>query len=330
MAALENNGITVGPWPLPGTAKRSDVLGNLFTPGSLFAYELRPLPYDNLGEALASGDISSIDDYVAPYSTFTLNATAIPTEPDEVIVSCSFKPPAYAEALGIPPGIPYPAIRPFKAILEEPNPSSPPNRTGSELPVTIPESPQWNAPASEEPYLTALNSGATATLIGYYSEKAWYDREWVLRYPNCLARVNSEGVKAILPEDVPKGVPLDVEIFNDPEIRSTTVPTSITPATWYPATKADAEMFDSPEMLPLLQSCEGIISYKATEIKKLRFFYVVFIERILVGRTMPDLVWYPCFMTVQYNSRYAEQRLQYALSLPKTPADLPIPTFPNA
>ena len=114
MAALENNGITVGPWPLLGTARRSDVLGNLFTPGSLFAYELRPLPYDNLGEAIANGDISSIDDYVAPYSTFTLNATAIPTEPDEIIVSCSFKPPAYAEALGIPPGIPYPAIRPLR------------------------------------------------------------------------------------------------------------------------------------------------------------------------------------------------------------------------
>ena len=325
MAALENNNLTVGPWPLPGTAKRSDVLGNLFTAGSLFAYELRPIPYDNLTEALANGDISSIDDYVAPYSTFTLNAKAIPTEPDEIILSCSFKPPIYAEALGIPAGIPFPAIRPFKAILEEPNPTSPPNRTEALEPLDIKEGPTWTAPPSEEPYLVALNSGDTATLIGYYTEKAWYDRSWVLRYPNCLARVNADGIKAIKPDDVPKGVPLDMTIFDDPTVKSTDIPSFWTPERWYPKTKADAEMFDAPEMLPLLQTCSGIISYKATEIKKLRFFYVVFIERVLPGRTLSDLIWYPCFMTVQYNSRYAEQRLQYALSLPKTPTELQFP-----
>ncbi len=141
----------------------------------------------------------------------------------------------------------------------------------------------------------------------------------------CLARVNADGIKAIKPDDVPKGVPLDMTIFDDPTVKSTVIPSFWGPERWYPKTKADAEMFDAPEMLPLLQTCSGIISYKATEIKKLRFFYVVFIERVLPGRTLSDLIWYPCFMTVQYNSRYAEQRLQYALSLPKTPTELQFP-----
>ena len=95
MAVLENNGFTVGPWGLfLLLLKRSDVLGNLFIPGSLIppAYELRPIPYENMGEALTSGDISTLEDYVSPYATYTLNAKAIPSTPDEVILSCSFKP----------------------------------------------------------------------------------------------------------------------------------------------------------------------------------------------------------------------------------------------
>ena len=325
MAKLENNSLTVGPWPLPSTLRRSDVLGNLFTVGSLFAYELRPIPYDNIGKAISEGDISSIDDYVAPYSTFTLNAKAIPSDPDEVIVSCSFAPPAYAAALGIPPGIGMPQIRPFKTILEEPNPNSPPNRSGGIAPNIPAEGPTWTAPLSEEPYITSLSSGGTATLIGYFTEKAWYDREWILRYPNCLARVSNNGVQAIEPKDIPQGVPLDTnELFNNPKIVKPIL-SNITPTTWFPQTKADAELYDHPEMATLLANCQDIVSYKATEIKKVRFFFVVFIESILVGRTIPDLTWYPCFMTVQYNSKYSQQRIDTAIATPKTPKPLFIP-----
>lgn len=330
MAVLENNGMTVGPWPLPATLKRSDVLGNLFIPGSLIppAYELRPIPYEKMGEALASGDISTLEDYVAPYATFTLNAKAIPSTPDEVILSCSFKPPAWAEALGIFSD----DIRPFKVIVEEPNDGSDASRTASEDPVIIepPLGGLWDAPGSEEPYIKALDSGPTATLIGYYTEKAFYDREWYLRFSNCIARFSYLGIQYIKTEDIPQGIPLDLqELFSDPKI-ARPLSSPIKYDNWYPTTKADAQAFDSPQMPPYFDMCDGIISYKATEIRKLRYYYIVFIESLIGGATTPTLTWFPCFMTVQYNSKFAQQRLEAAIAATQV-ADrkllpLPIPT----
>tara|TARA_X000001036_G_scaffold364742_1_gene349025 strand:+ start:1617 stop:2612 length:996 start_codon:yes stop_codon:yes gene_type:complete len=314
MAILENNGFTVGPWPLPATLKRSDVLGNLFIPGSLVppAYELRPIPYENMGEALTNGDIATLEDYVSPYATFTLNAKAIPSTPDEVIVSCSFKPPYWAESLGIFSD----DIRPFKVIVEEPNDGSDASRTASEEPVIIepPIGGLWEAPGSGEPTIQALDSGPTATLVGYYTEKAFYDREWYLRFSNCLARFSYLGIQYINPKDVPQGVPLDLQVLFSNPLIAKTLPSTITTNNWYPETKADAQILDAPEMAYYLSTCEGIINYKATEIRKLRYYYIVFIESLIGGATTPTLTWFPCFMTVQYNSNFAQQRLAYAIA----------------
>lgn len=323
MAALEDNRFTVGLWPLPATMKRSNVLGNLLTPG-VGSFELRPIPYENMGEAIASGDISSLEDYIVPYQTFNLTVKAIPTLPGEVVTGVSFKPPVLANFVPIP-GVPD--ILPFAAIMEEPNATSPPLRTGGEEPVIPEPSSQWNPPLVEEPYILETISGnidgaATITLSGYYTEKAWYDRSWILRYSDCIASISGDGVKYIRTEDIPKGVPLDPEVlFADSKIAKQ-LPSSITPATWYPATKADAEMFDAPEMVSYLSTCEGIISYKATEIKKLRFSYMLYITSTVPGTTLPVITPVYAFMTVQYNSRYAEQRLQYALNIEKKSAPL--------
>tara|TARA_B100002019_G_scaffold274196_1_gene270929 strand:- start:541 stop:1539 length:999 start_codon:yes stop_codon:yes gene_type:complete len=330
MAILENNGMTVGPWPLPATLKRSDILGNLFIPGSLVppAYELRPIPFDKMGEALANGDIATLEDYVSPYATYTLTAKAIPSLPDEVILSCSFKPPAWAEALGIFSD----DIRPFKVIVEEPNPGADASRTASEDPVIIepPLGGLWDAPGSEETTIQTFDSGPTATLVGYYTEKAFYDREWYLRFSNCIARFSYLGIQYIKTDDVPQGIPLDLqELFSDPKIAKT-LPSDITYNNWYPQTKADAQAFDSPHMSKYFGMCDGIVSYKATEIRKLRYYYIVFIESLIGGATIPTLTWFPCFMTVQYNSNFAQQRLAAAIAATqaadRTPLPLPIPT----
>ena len=330
MAVLENNGVTVGPWPLPATLKRTDVLGNLFIPGGLIppAYELRPIAYDNMGEALTSGNIATLEDYVAPYSTFTLNAKAIPSSPDEVILSCSFKPPVWAESLGIFSD----DIRPFKVIVEEPNPGSDGSRTASEEPVIItpPLGGLWDAPGAEEPTIKALNSGPTATLIGYYTEKAFYDREWYLRFSNCFARFSYLGIQYIKSADVPQGIPLDLQVlFNDPKI-ARMLPSNITFTNSYPQTKVDAQAFDSPQMPLYFSMCDGIISYKATEIRKLRYYYICWIESLIGASTTPTLTWFPCFMTVQYNSNFAQQRLTAAIAATQVanriPLPLPLPT----
>lgn len=310
MATLLDDRLTVGIWPLPGTAKRANLLAGIVTPG-FGSYELRPLAFENMAEAVANGDLASIDDYIAPYQTFTLVATAIPTEPDEIIVSVSFDP--------LPP---LGAFTPFKAILEEPNPLTQPNRSGADEPQEIIPSPNWDPPIVAEPYIKVLNGVTTATIVGYYTEKAFYDREWILRYPDVIARISGEGVRYLKYEDIPQGVPFDPKLFDKAPFAAST----ITPATWYPATKADAEILDAPQMEQYITQSSGIVSYKASEIRKLRFFYMCYIISTtpapVTGIPVPKTTIIPCFMTVQNNMSVAEKRLSYALNKPKVPAPL--------
>lgn len=318
MATLLDDRFTVGLWPLPGTAKRADLLSGIVTPG-VGTFELRPLAFENVAEAIANGDISSIDDYIAPYQTFTLTVTAIPSPetPDEIITSVTFEPVA---------GIPFPVITPFKAILEEPNPFTKKSRTGAENPQEITPSPNWEPPIVKEPYIQCLPGGTTATIGGYYTEKAFYDREWILRYPDAIAKISGSGVRYLRYENIPQGVPFDPILFDTAPI----APSTISPSTWYATTKADAEILDAPQMQQYLSTCSGIVSYKASEIRKLRFFYVVIINSLIpppigTGPPIPKVTVIPVFMTVQNNYSWAQKRLQYALNIPKTPRPLLAP-----
>lgn len=306
MATLLDDRLTVGLWPLPGTAKRANLLEGIVTPG-VGGYELRPLAFENMAEAVANGDISSIDDYISPYQVFTLVVTAIPTFPDEVILSVSFDP--------IPP---IPAFTPFKAIMEEPNPLTLPSRTGAEKAQEIIPSPNWDPPLVNEQYIQTIGGINTATIGGYYTEKAFYDREWILKFPDVIARISGEGVKYLRYEDIPQNVPFDPILFD----QAPNAPSGITPATWYSLTKADAEILDAPSMEQYLKKTSGIVSYKASEIRKLRFFYIITITSNLPGTSLPLTTTIPAFMTVQNNSSWAQKRLAYALNTPKVPTPL--------
>lgn len=302
MPIIEDNGITVGPWPLPMTLARADILAGLVTPG-VGSIELRPLPFENLSNAIAEGDISGIFDYVAPYQVFTVTVTVLP-EGDEVIQSVSFDP-----SIG---GLPLPVLTPFAAILEEPNPMTLPSRTGTDKPQIIPPSGMWSPPSVNEPSVISFGGTNTATLAGFYTEKAFFDRRWILKFPDCVARIGSDGIRYLRFSEIPQGVALEEELFDTAPI----LPSGITPLNWYPVTRADAEILDSPLMEPLLRKCEGIISYKASEIRKLRFFYNIIIV------TDKGTSFKPVFMTVQNQQKWTQSRLQYALALPKTPTNL--------
>ena len=306
MATLLDDRLTVGIWPLPGTAKRADLLSGVVTPG-VGSFELRPLAYENMAEAVENGDVSSVDDYISPYQVFSLTVTAIPTLPDEIILNVSFDP--------IPP---VPAFTPFKAIIEEPNPVTLVSRTGAEKPQEILPSPNWNPPLVNEEFIQTLGGVTTATIGGYYTEKAFYDREWVLKFPDVIARISGAGVRYLKYEKIPQGVPFDPLLFDTAPI----APSSITPATWYSLTKADAEILDAPQMAQYLEQTSGIVSYKASEIRKLRFFYIITITSKLPGTLIPIKTTIPAFMTVQNNSSWAQQRLLYALNTPKAPRPL--------
>lgn len=306
MATLLDDRLTVGIWPLPGTAKRANLLEGIVTPG-VGSFELRPLAYENMAEAVENGDVSSVDDYISPYQVFSLTVTAIPTLPDEIILNVSFDP--------IPP---VPAFTPFKAIIEEPNPLTLPSRTGAEEPQEIVPSPNWEPPLVNEPSIQTLGGVTTATIGGYYTEKAFYDREWVLKFPDVIAKISGAGVRYLKYDQIPQGVPFDPLLFDTAPI----APSSITPATWYSVNKADAEILDAPQMAQYLEQTSGIVSYKASEIRKLRFFYIITITSKLPGTTIPIKTTIPAFMTVQNNSNWAQQRLTYALNTPKAPRPL--------
>ncbi len=303
MPIIENNGITVGPWPLPMTLLRSDVLANIATPG-VGAYELRPIPFENMGEAILEGDISGLNDYVAPYQPFQVTVSVLPDPTENAILNVSFDP-----SIG---GLPLPATTPFAAILEEPNPQTLPNRTGTSKPQIIPPNALWSAPAVTEATIQSFGGVTTATLAGFYTEKAFFDRTWILKYPDCVARIGYDGIRVLRISDIPQGVKLEPELFDAAPM----FPSPITPLNWYPATRADAEILDSPVMAGYLSTCEGIISYKASEIRKLRFFYNIIIV------TDKGVSFNPVFMTVQNQMRWAKSRLQYALNIPKTPTNL--------
>ena len=118
-------------------------------------------------------------------------------------------------------------------------------------------------------------------------------------------------------------MPFDPTLFDGAPI----APSSITPATWYAATKADAEILDAPQMQQYLTQSSGVVSYKASEIRKLRFFYIITITSVVPPSTLPITTTIPAFMTVQNNSSWAQKRLLYALNTPKAPKPLVFPVY---
>lgn len=352
MAAIVPNNISVGPYPLPDTLEyiAGRGLDAIATPYGTI--ELRPswkdvtLPErtaEAFVELLTNGTLSDRDDFIRTYEYFQLPITVIPTEPLEKI-SKVFARPLEVSLDGFPAG----------CILEDPNATSDPFSTFSEdaTDIDLKNSANWDISRISCPHINFANSlglnpteiataannstpgvpgvglSVTADLSGYFTEKHFYDREWILRYENAIVKFSSDGSKFIRTEDIPKGVAFDSDIIDKP------LPTGITYDNFYPQTKDDAEILESPLMDPYIRQAQGIISKKGSEIRKLRFFFLITIESYIApvnliappygtGITPFEIYNVPinsiytpilCHMTVNLDNTYSVNRFNYALA----------------
>jgi len=303
MAAIVPNNISVGPYPLPDTLEyiAGRGLDAIATPFG--AVELRPswkdvtLPERTLEafvELLTNGTLSDRDDFIRTYEYFQLPITVIPTLSLEKL-SKVYARPLEASLSGFPSG----------CILEDPNAESDPFRTFSETAedgtevepeIELRNSENWAIDKISCPHINFANAlglnpteiatassnntlgspgvglSITADLSGYFTEKHFFDREWILRYENALVKFSSDGSKFIRTEDIPKGVAFDSDVIDKP------LPTGITYDNFYPETKDDAEILEAPLMDRYIRQATGIISRKGSEIRKLRFFFTIMVE----------------------------------------------------
>jgi len=269
--------ITVGLYPLPATAPRASSVA--LVPAGV--YELKPV---------ASIIPDTEPNYVQPYEPFSIEVSAVPNIPDEKIISLTVTGPTYC-------------------VLEEPLPSFDSTRSlDAELEISA--SPLWVSGAFQESFIvnstTASGLTPVVTISGYYSERNFYDREWLLRYPDAIAKISGNGVQYELLEVINK----QEEIF-DPSMLVKTYPSSISAETFYPLSPADAKLYDSSAMINFISNCSDILSYKPSDIRKLRMFFEISI--------VSDKGTYPftAHMTVQNNMESAIERLRYAINTPK-------------
>ena len=278
MAILTVDGIQIGPFPLPTTALRSP-LPNIESATT----ELKPVPLIPDEEEAKKPENQKEPKYIKPYQVFELFIGATPTDPSDVINDII-------------------VVGPKKCILEEPIVdifSDLWERSGGEG-YEVPISPLWSsAGVVLEPFIVVTPglAGAPAKISGYYSERNFYDREWILEFADVKAKLSGDSITYTYG-------PLD-EIFGPDGIK-TGAPWN--PQTWYPLSPDAAKQLDSYQLERFIELCSGVSGYQPSDIKKLRFFYDIIIN----GDTI-----IPCHMTVENDNNFAGERLKYAINIEK-------------
>lgn len=268
MATLLVDGITVGPAPLPGPPTANPTLPPA-------AFEFRPQ-----AGTLPSGEGGPNTNYISTYQPFTLTVSAIPTAPLEVITSVTI-------------------LGPNRCILEDPLPGSDTTKSLNKE-LKIPVSPFWAPGLFLEP-LVVSTPGLPATISGYFTERNWYDRVITVSYLNAIAKFSSNGLFYAPLENFPKNLPFDLNAIK------IALPSTVNVNTFYPLTVAAAYKTESEILEPYLSTIGQVISYKGTDIKKLRFYFDVTVTSTL------GVYPFTAYMIVQYNQKAANERLKLLL-----------------
>lgn len=285
MAELFTDEIEVGLYPLPASATRAQKVVGL--PAG--DYEFKPT-VDIIPDAEPT--------YVKPYQNFSITIEGLPSLPNEVITHMSVTGPSYC-------------------ILEEPLPTYDTTRS-FDTEFEVPVSPLWVAPLYNEPFVFnsefAPGPAPLVTISGYFSERNFHDREWLLRLPNAIVKVSGQGVFYETLDVIEKKEAAG-ELF-DPSMLVREYPSSISAENFYPLTFADAKLYDAAVMEEWLKRCSDIISYKPSDIMKLRVFFDITIVSDK-GTFLST-----AHMTVQNDQDTAIKRLEYGINTPKVPVPL--------
>jgi hypothetical protein len=282
MATLLVDDYTVGYAPLPGPP-----VANLLLPGA--TYEFRPIP--------ASLDLTQAGpgaNYITTYQPFSIYIDAIPTVGGEYItgIDISF----------------------LTCICEDPLPGADTTRS-ADGPLKIKASPYWAPGLFLEPLVNIFPGvgGSPAIITGYFTERNFYDREIVVSYLNAIAKFNCNGFFYAPLAKFPTNLPFNLKKINIP------LPSNVNVNTFYPLSIATAYKTESEILESYFSSIGQVISYKGTDIKKLRFFFNVSIT------SNTGIYSSTAYMIVQYNQKAANKRLQFLLKRKNPKAVLNIP-----
>lgn len=297
MAQLLAGGVIVGaPYTvetLKRLAEESELSAALLIPRGM--YEIKPILsfvpqlIADVQNLVGSLEVDAVN-YISPYDVFNVTLTAVPSFQFERILNMTVKGP-------------------FACFLEDPLPeiTDVVDTTRSfEEALRIGVSPWW-APNSNlsntgpgpffEPYISNTlfspakppiplpsvtwdpsgGSGVgyfdfSVDLSGYYTERNWTDREWILKHRDVYARYNING-RFTMPGNKVK-MPLYRENIKD--FRGS----AITPYTFFPQNMLTAGCIEEV-MIPYLRCAEQIIQWKPSEIKKMRFYYYCEIDSVI-------------------------------------------------
>lgn len=281
MASVLEDNITVGRPPLGMPGREFPAI-----PSGVFEFkpEVTPTTFDP--EEFGNGD-----NYISTYQPFALSVTPIPTLPDEVISSTTV------------------TLR--YCILEEPLPGADTTRS-LDAPLEIPVSPYWAPALFFEPLVFSSPgiSQGPANVYGYFTERNFYDREWVVEYKSHVARFTSNGLFYAPLSKFPVNLPFNIKNITLPLISSVNV------NNFYPLTISAANQYDAEILQPYLSRVKQVISYKPSEIKKLRFFFDI---RITSNKGVFN---FTAHMTVQQNQKAANNRLNFVLNRRRENAEL--------
>lgn len=285
MALLLTDQVTVGVFPLPDTALRLTNPNSLVNKIPAGFYEFKPVVPPVVESVKKILDTIGIKPeappiYISPYDVFELPVTAIPTFPNEYITNMTI-------------------VGPIACFLEDPLPSLkfPDALRSLEQAVRIGISPWWAPGLFFEPFVTTIPvtppvipspvtaapgfvgtgpgyTAFTSKIGGYYTERNWTDREWILKERDVIAKYNINGrfYKPWDPEN--QEYPIDVMSINQPSA------SLITPFTFYGTNILSSATIEEV-MLPYIRCAEHVMSYKGSEIRSMRFYFTVVIDSVI-------------------------------------------------
>jgi len=269
MATLLVDGITVGPAPLVGPPKADSKLPTA-------TWEFRPTIPPSTEETEAENN------FISTYQPFNLPITAIPSLPDEIIIST--------------------VVNLKYCIVEDPLPGAKDIRSQNAK-IKIKASPYWAPGLFLEPLvvITPGLSQSPAIITGYFTERNWYDRQIAVSYLNAVAIFSSDGFFYAPLKNFPINLPYNLKNIK------ILLPSNVNVNTFYPLSISGAYKTESEILQNYFNSIGQVISYKGTDIKKLRFFFDIVITS--TKGTFPSTA----YMIAQYNHKAANERLKYLL-----------------
>ena len=142
---------------------------------------------------------------------------------------------------------------------------------------------------------------APFTVSGYFTERNFFDREWITKWGPLSVKVDAFGAYVQNPLK-PYLNPLGISELDWIRINTWT------PDLFYQENLALASKFDANIVQGYINRCTNVVSYKPSEISSLRFYFMF----TATTNKLTSKATYGC-LTVKYNQDLGDERLKWAL-----------------